>query len=76
MEQSIFWAVLGMGVLSMCGTIFRMKVGLGPFNIRAIGLIFIGTVSALLGLKDATSMTAAMGILGAIAGYLFSIKDK
>jgi hypothetical protein len=29
----------------------------------------------LLALKDAGSLTAAMGILGAIVGYLFGIKD-
>lgn len=76
MDQNIFWAVLAMGILAMSGAIFRMKNGFGPFNLRAVGLIFVGTVAALLGLKDATSLTAAMGILGAIAGYLFGIKDK
>jgi hypothetical protein len=31
--------------------------------------------SALLALKDSGSLTAAMGIRGAIAGYLFDLKD-
>jgi len=39
-------------------------------------LFFIATIAALLSFQDSGSFTAAMGILGAIAGYLFGIKDK
>lgn len=76
MDRNIFFAVLAMGIITMGGVIFRMKNGFGPFNLRAVGLIFVGTIAALLGLKDSTSLNAAMGILGAIAGYLFGIKDE
>ena len=53
-----------------------MKDGLGVFNLRFVGIVFIGTLVALLGMKDATSLSATMGILGAIAGYLFGLKEK
>jgi len=49
--------------------------GFGPFNLRAVGIVFVGTVTALLALHDSGGLTAGMGILGAIAGYLFGIKD-
>jgi len=53
-----------------------MQRGFGPFNLRAVGIVLVATFAALLALKDACSLTAAMGILGAIAGYLFGIKDN
>ena len=45
-------------------------------TLRAVGIVLIATFAALLALKDANSLTAAMGILGGIAGYLFGIKDS
>ena len=53
-----------------------MQSGFGPFNLRAVGIVLVGTFAALLALKDGSSLTAAMGILGAIAGYLFGIKTS
>jgi hypothetical protein len=53
-----------------------MKPGFGPFNLRVVGIILVGTFAALLAVQGGESITAAMGILGAIAGYLFGIKDK
>jgi glutathionyl-hydroquinone reductase len=35
-----------------------------------------GSSAALLALKDGSSLTAALGILGAIAGYLLGIRDS
>lgn len=60
----------------MAGVFWRMQGGFGPFNLRAVGIVLVATLAALLALKDTSSLTAAMGILGAIAGYLFGIKDK
>jgi len=76
METNLFWAIIGVGVLTLVGVFYRMKSGFGPFNLRAVGLVFVGTLAALLGLKDGSSLTAAMGVLGAIAGYLFSLRDR
>ena len=76
METNLFWAIIGVGVLTLVGVFYRIKSGFGPFNLRAVGLVFVGTLAALLGLKDGSSLTAAMGVLGAIAGYLFSLRDR
>ena len=75
MEQQLLWIIAALGVIALGGVFWRMQKGFGPFNLRAVGIVFVGTVAALLALKDAGSLTAAMGILGAIIGYLFGIKD-
>lgn len=70
------WIIAGLGALTLAGVFWRMQGGFGPFNLRAVGIIFVSTIAALLALlRDAGSLTAAMGILGAVAGYLFGIKD-
>ena len=50
------------------------KKGFGPNNLRVVGIILVATFATVLALYDADSITAAMGILGAIAGYLFGAK--
>ena len=70
------WMIVGFGSLTLTGVFWRMQGGFGPFNLRAVGIIFIGTVVAVLAVADSGTLNAAMGILGAIAGYLFGIKDK
>lgn len=74
MEQTSY-IVAGIGALTLLGVFWKMRGGFGPFSLRAIGIVFVATLSALLALTDAGSITAAMGILGAIVGYLFGIKD-
>ena len=76
MEQQLMWIVAAIGFVTIVGVFWRMQGGFGPFNFRAIGIVFVGTLSALLAVKDSGSLTAAMGILGAIIGYLFGIKDR
>ena len=76
MEQQLMWIVAAIGFVTIVGVFWRMQGGFGPFNLRAIGIVFVGTLSALLAVKDSGSLTAAMGILGAIIGYLFGIKDR
>lgn len=76
MEQQLLWIIGGLGLAALVGVFWRMQGGFGPFNLRAVGIVFVGTVAALLALKDSSSLTAAMGILGAIVGYLFGIKDS
>lgn len=75
MEQQLLWIIAALGGVTLIGVFYRMQGGFGPFNLRAVGIVFVGTVAALLALKDSGSLTAAMGILGAIVGYLFGIKD-
>lgn len=69
------WIIAGIGTLALLGVFWKMQGGFGPFNLRAVGIVLVGTFAALLALHDAGSLSAAMGILGAIAGYLFGIRD-
>lgn len=73
--ENTHWIIAALGGITIIGVFWRMKGGFGPFNLRAVGIVLIAVLSALLALKDTSSLTAAMGILGAIAGYLFGIKD-
>jgi hypothetical protein len=76
MDNYLMWIIAVFGALTMIGIFWRMSGGFGPFNLRAVGIVLVGTFAALLATKEGNSLTAAMGILGAIAGYLFGIKDK
>jgi uncharacterized membrane protein len=67
-------AVLGAGTL--IGVFVRMKPGFGPFNLRVVGLVLVATLASVLAFADSKALTAAMRILGAIAGYLFGLKDE
>lgn len=75
MEQ-MQWVIAILGAITLVGVFYKMQGGFGPFNLRAVGIIFIATLAALLSFQDSGSLTSTMGILGAIAGYLFGIKDK
>ncbi len=63
------------GVITLVGIFIRMKDGFGPFNLKVVGIVLVAILSSLLALKDSGSLTAAMGILGAIVGYLFGSRD-
>jgi len=76
MDLLLMWIIAGFGAVALIGVFVKMKPGFGPFNLRAIGIVLVATFASLLALQDGGSMTAAMGILGAIAGYLFGIKDS
>lgn len=67
-------ALLAFGAL--CGVFWRMNGGWGPQNLRAVGLTIVASFATLLALRDSGSVTTAYGILGAIAGYLFGVKDS
>ena len=73
---SLEWAISLLGAATLGGVFWRMQGGFGPFNLRAVGIVFVATVTSLLALHDSGGLTAGMGILGAIAGYLFGIKDS
>lgn len=74
MEQQITWIIAVIGCISLGGIFWRMQGGFGPMNLRAIGIVLIAILSSLLALAKASDFSAALGILGAIAGYLFGTK--
>jgi len=53
-----------------------MQKGFGPFNLRVIGIVLVATLTSLLSVLYQDSINAAMGILGAIACYLFGLKGE
>ena len=75
MNPYLIWIVAVLGAMALIGVLVKMKPGFGPFNLRAVGLVLVATFAALLAVANEDSLTAGMGILGAIAGYLFGIKD-
>ncbi len=56
--------------------IFRKKEKLTTFQFQAIGLILVATFTALIALSEEETLNAAMGILGAIAGYIVGVKTS
>ncbi len=75
-DLQLLWIIAGFGAMALAGVFWKMTNGFGPFNLRAVGIVLVATFSALLALREGGSLTAAMGILGAIAGYLFGLKDS
>jgi hypothetical protein len=75
MEFRLTWIIAAIGALTLAGVFSRMKEGFGPNNLRAVGIVLIATFASLLALRDGGALTAAMGILGGIGGYLFGTKD-
>ena len=69
------WIIAVFGALTLGGVFWKMESGFGPYNLRAVGIVLVATLAALLAMRDGSALTAAMGILGGIAGYLFGIRD-
>lgn len=76
MNPHLIWIVAGLGAIALIGVFYRMKSGFGPTNLRVVGLVLLATFAALLAAADGAALSAAMGIFGSIAGYLFGMKDK
>ncbi len=77
MQQQVTWIIGVIGLLTMVGVFassFRRGEGLGPLNLRAVGIVLIGTFAALLAAQGGSALTAGFGVLGAIAGYLFGFR--
>ena len=53
----------------------KMTPGFGPMNLRAFGIVLVTTFATFLALLNSSALTAAIGLLGAVAGYLFGTKD-
>ena len=66
-------SIIGGG--SLFGVFYTKKPGFGVQTLRAVGLVLIATLASLLAVCSTEYVTSAIGILGAIAGYLFGIND-
>jgi hypothetical protein len=75
MEREALWIVATIGVGTLGGVFYRMKNGFGPFNLKVVGIVLIAILAVILGVTKEANYAAAMGILGAIAGYLFGAKS-
>lgn len=71
MSTTAVWIVASIGTIALIGSFIKMKGGFGPNNLRVIVIIVVAIFATLLALVKESSLTAAMGILGAIAGYVF-----
>jgi hypothetical protein len=76
MNTNLIWIFAGLGAIALIGVFYRMKPGFGPTNLRVVGLVLLATLAGLLAAADSAAVSAAMGIFGSIAGYLFGMKDK
>jgi hypothetical protein len=72
----LVWIIAVIGAGTLAGVFWKMKPGFGPMNLRAVGIVLVATFAGLLALQDSGALTAAMGILGGIAGYLFGIRGS
>ena len=69
-------AVLGFGILAMVKVFGHMEKGFGPFNVRITGIVIVATLASILAVLSPTFENGAIGVLGAIAGYLFGYGSK
>ena len=75
-QQISVIGILLVGIVALIGSFKQMKPGFGPFNLRVIGIILVATFATILALIDNGKISAAIGILGAIAGYLFGFNNN
>lgn len=71
LKASAFISIVVISVVLLVILCKKMNQGFGPQNLKTLGLITIAIFSALLGFLNDSSLQAAFGIFGAIAGYLF-----
>ncbi len=64
-------SVLGFGVFALIRVFSHMKAGFGVFNVRITGIVIVATFASILAVLNPSTEGAAIGILGAIVGYLF-----
>lgn len=69
-------AVLSFGIFAMTKVFGHMKDGFGPFNVRITGIVLVAILASILAVMNPSDESAAIGILGAIAGYLFGYGSK
>ena len=78
MENKILLSIIGIIVIAFALLFFKMKNGMGTFNLKVFGITLVASLASILVLSDIppTSLTAIFGILGTIIGYLFGITNK
>lgn len=76
MEEQTLWIISTLAAGTLVGVFFKMKPGFGPMNLRVVGIVLVAFLSSILAISHPDTLNAAMGILGAIAGYLFGATDK
>jgi hypothetical protein len=64
-----------MCAFTLMGVFWRMKPGFGPNNLQAVGIVLVAFLASVLSILRPDGFNAAMGIYGAIAGYLFGLKS-
>jgi hypothetical protein len=76
MERQVLWLVSGMCALTLIGVFWKMKPGFGPNNLQAVGIVLIAFLASVLSILRPDGLNAAMGILGAVGGYLFGMRSN
>jgi len=79
--DKFFVIVVFLGLISIVAFIFlfkKVKVGIGQNNLKIYGITLIALLVTLLAISpiETTNLAPAYGILGAIIGYLFGLKDE
>ena len=69
-------AILAFGIFALNRVLAQMKGGFGIFNVRITGIVIVATMASILAVINPAGESAAIGILGAIAGYLFGYGSK
>ena len=73
-DMTMTWYLISLvgvlGTAALFGVFLKMRRGIGPQNLKAIGIVFVAVLVSLLAIADAGT-ESALGILGAIVGYLF-----
>ena len=69
-------AVVGFGIFSLVKIFSHMNAGFGIFNVRITGIVIVATLACILAVLNPAVESASIGILGAIAGYLFGYGVK
>ena len=77
MDDKILFSIMLIIVIAFIVLFFKMKNGIGAFNLKIFGITFITSLGTLLAIRNIpqNNMTAIFGILGAIIGYLFGLKN-
>ena len=76
MDKQVLWLVSGMCALTLTGVFWKMKPGFGPNNLQAVGIVLIAYLASVLSILSPDGFNAAMGILGAVGGYLFGMRSN
>jgi len=77
-KHYILIAIVLLAITSMIIIYKKMKEGFGQTNLKIYGITIIVFAALLLAVSDvpAEKTAACYGILGAIGGYLFGIKEN